>query len=111
MIHHLIEKSRIRSHEIHDRCYRVHNVSMSTLLMRLCEFDKRQSSSFENLNYQSISVKIIKNDDFKIDVLKTDDFKTIAFENDDSSKNDNFKISDFSDDDFSDETSTFRRRA
>ncbi len=79
--------------------------------MRLCEFDKRQSSSFENLNYQSISVKIIKNDDFKIDVLKTDDFKIIAFENDDSSKNDNFKISDFSDDDFSDETSTFRRRA
>ncbi len=71
--------------------------------MRLCEFDKCQSSSFENSNYQSIFVKIIKNNDFKIDVLKIDDLKTIAFKSNDSSKNDNFKISDFSDDDFSDD--------
>ncbi len=50
MIHHLIEKSRIWSHEIHDHRYQVHNVSMSTLLVRLCKFDKCQSSSFENSN-------------------------------------------------------------
>ena len=99
MTHHLIEKSRILPHEIHDHRYQVHNVSMLTLLIRLCEFNKRQSSSFENSNDQSISVKIIKNDDFKIDVFKIDDFKTIALENDDSSKNNNFKISNFSDDD------------
>ncbi len=100
MIYHLIEKSRIRSHEIHDRRYRVHNVNMSTLLMRLCEFNKHQSSSFKTLNYQSISVKIIKNDDFKTNVFKIDDLKTIALKSDDSSKNNNFKINDFNDDDF-----------
>ena len=100
MIHHLIEKSRIRSHEIHDHRCRVHNVNMSTLLMRLCEFNKHQSSSFKTLNYQSISVKIIKNDDFKTNVFKIDDLKTIALKSDDSSKNNNFKINDFNDDDF-----------
>ncbi len=100
MIHHLIEKSKIQSHEIHDHHYWIYNVSMSTLLMRLCKFNKRQSSSFENSNDQLIFVKIIKNNNFKINVLKIDDFKIIALKNDDSSKNNNFKINDFKNDDF-----------
>jgi len=100
MTHHLIEKSKIQSHEIHDHHYWVYNVNMLTLLMKLYEFDKCQSSSLENLNDQSISMKIIKNDDFKIDVFKINDLKIIAFKNDDSNKNNNFKINDFNDDDF-----------